>query len=285
MKIREIVDYIKLEHTVFDLPFVFSGAVLASGGHYDYVKLLLILVATTFARATAMSVNRIEGLNYDRNNPRKKDWMLVSGKMKVRTAIILTLAFGAIFELATFLLNTFVFILSPIVLFLFVTDPYLKRITPWRHLYMGLTIGVGVLAGYLAITPAFPTTWPLYLIFMASSLWIAGFDMIYTIPDMEHDRILGLRTVMTDFGIKKGLLLSNLVHALTFVFFLVLGFYLHSLFYFLSLIPISMLIFYQHYIVNPDDPRSIKVSFQNSNTFIGFIFLVGILLAVGFQTL
>ena len=283
MKAMDIVDYIKLEHTVFDLPFVFSGAVLASNGNYDYVKLLLILVATTFARATAMSVNRIEGLKYDRNNPRKKDWLLVAGKMSFRTAIILTLIFGAVFEISAFLLNSFVFLLSPIVLFLFVTDPFLKRLTPWRHLYMGLTIGVGVLAGYLAITPVFPTTWPLYLIFLASSFWIAGFDMIYTIPDMEHDRTLGLRTVMTDYGIRKGLLLSNLIHGLTFTFFLILGFYLHSIFYFLSLIPISILIFYQHYIVNPDDPRSIKVSFQNSNTFIGFIFLIGVLLSMGTQ--
>lgn len=283
MKLMEIVDYIKLEHTVFDLPFVFSGAVLASAGSYDYVKLLLILVATTFARATAMSVNRIEGLKFDRINPRKRDWLLVAGRMRVRTAIILTIVFGTVFELSAYLLNTFVFMLSPIVLFMFVTDPFLKRITPWRHLYMGLTIGVGVLAGYLAITPAFPTTLPLYLIFLASSLWIAGFDMIYTIPDMEHDKILGLRTVMTDFGIKRGLLLSNLIHAVTFTFFLLLGFYLRSIFYFLSLIPISILIFYQHYIVNPDDPRSIKVSFQNSNTFIGFIFLIGVLLSVGTQ--
>ncbi len=285
MNSRDIVEYIKLEHTVFDLPFVFSGAVLASAGHYDYIKLLLILVATTFARATAMSVNRIEGLKFDRFNPRKKDWMLVTGKMKVSTAIILTLVFGSVFEISAYLLNTFVFMLSPIVLFLFVSDPFLKRLTPWRHLYMGLTIGVGVLAGYLAITPAFPHTWPLYLIFFASSLWIAGFDMIYTIPDMEHDKNLGLRTVMTDFGIKRGLILSDLIHALTFGFFLMLGFYLRSIFYFLSLVPISALIFYQHYIVNPDDPRSIKVSFQNSNTFIGFIFLVGVLLSVGSQAL
>ncbi len=285
MKLMDVVDYIKLEHTVFDLPFVFSGAVLASQGTYDYFKLILILIATTFARATAMSVNRIEGLKFDKINPRKKDWILVSGRLKLGSAIAMTLAFGAVFEISAYLLNTFVFMLSPIVLIMFITDPFLKRITPWRHIYMGLTIGVGVLAGYLAITPAFPHTLPLYLIFAASSLWIAGFDMIYTIPDMETDKKQGLRTVMTDYGIKNGLLLSNLVHGITFTFFLLLGFYLKSIFYFLSLIPISILIFYQHYIVDPNNPRSIKVSFQNSNTFIGFIFLIGLLLAVGTQTL
>lgn len=280
MKLREIVDYIKLEHTVFDLPFVFSGAVLASHGNYNYVKFLLVLIATTSARATAMSVNRIAGLRYDRYNPRKKDWILVSGKMSVNKAVILTVLFGTIFELSAFFLNRFVLILSPIVLVLFVTDPLLKRITPWRHLYMGLTIGVGVLAGYLAIVPAFPQTLPLYLIFLASSLWIAGFDMIYTIPDIDTDRAFGLRTVMTDYGIKKGLILSDLMHALTFLFFVALALFLRSIFYDIALVPIFALIFYQHYIVKPDDPKSIRVSFQNSNTFIGIIFLAGLILSM-----
>ncbi len=284
MNLKDIIEYIKLEHTVFDLPFVLSGAVLASQNSYDYGKLVLILLATTFARATAMSVNRIEGFKYDVRNPRKSGWTLVSGKLSLKGALILTAIFGTIFEVSAFLLNSFVFMLSPIVLVLFVTDPFMKRITPWRHLYMGLTIGVGVLAGYLSITPVFPHTWPLYLVFLASSLWIAGFDMIYTIPDIEHDRASGLRTVMTDFGIKTGLLLSNVVHAITFAFFLVLAFYLNSIFYDLSLIPILALIIYQHYIVNPEDPNSIRVSFQNSNTFIGFIFLIGVVLSISFQT-
>ena len=282
MKIREIVDYIKLERTVFDLPFVFSGAVLASQGHYNYVKLLLILLATTSARATAMSVNRIAGLKYDRYNPRKKEWILVSGRLSVRKAILLTVIFGSIFELSTLFLNRFVLLLSPIVLIMFVTDPLLKRITPWRHLYMGLTIGVGVLAGYLAIDPAFPSTLPLYLIFLASSLWIAGFDMIYTIPDVDTDKVFGLRTVMTDYGIRRGLILSDTIHAITFVFFLSLALYLRSIFYDLALIPILALIVYQHYIVKPDDPKSIRVSFQNSNTFIGIIFLAALILSVSF---
>ena len=282
MKARDIVDFIKLEHTVFDLPFVFSGAVLASQGSYDYVKLLLILVATTSARATAMAVNRIEGLKFDRSNPRKREWLLVSGRLSVEKAILLTILFGAVFELSAYFLNRLVLLLSPIVLVLFVTDPFLKRITPWRHVYMRLTIGVGVLAGYLAIVPAFPHTLPLYLIFIASSLWIAGFDMIYTIPDMETDRAAGLRTVMTDFGVSKGLILSDIMHAATFLFFAILAVYLRSIFYDLALVPIFGLILYQHYIVKPDDPKSIRVSFQNSNTFIGIIFLAGLLLARGF---
>ncbi len=184
MKFSDFADYIKLEHTVFDLPFIFSGYAIAAGTSIYPIKILLILVAAVTARASAMSINRIEGLKYDSINPRKREWALVSGKLKLRNAIFLTVALIVIFEVSSFLLNTFVLMLSPVVLFLFITDPMLKKYTEWRHIYMGSVIGVGVLAGYLSVIPAFPASPEIYFLFMASSLWIGGFDMIYVIPDV-----------------------------------------------------------------------------------------------------
>lgn len=282
VSLKEIIDYIKLEHTVFDLPFVFSGAVIASGTHYDWFKFLLILIATTTARAAAMSINRIEGRKYDESNPRKRNWSLVKGSMSVRTALSLTVLFVFIFELSAYLLNTLVLALSPVVLFLFVTDPLMKRITRWRHIYMGSTIGVGVLAGYLAITPVFPTTPQIYLIFIASSLWIAGFDMIYVIPDIEHDRENHLKTVMTEYPVKTGLRISIAVHAVTFAALAMLIFYFSTIYYAVALAIILLLIIYQHYIVNPDDPKSIRMSFLGANSFIGIIFLASVVLSLNF---
>ncbi len=277
---KEIVDYIKLEHTVFDLPFVFSGAVIASGTHYNLFKFLLILVATTSARAAAMSINRIEGKKYDESNPRKKDWILVKGSLSVRTAVILTAFFVTVFEVSAYLLNTLVLVLSPVVLFLFVTDPLLKRVTRWRHIYMGSTIGVGVLAGYLAITPSLPTDPQIYLIFIASSLWIAGFDMIYVIPDIQFDRENHLKTVMTEYSLKTGLRISAAIHALTFLSLALLIFYFPTVYYAAALAMILALIVYQHYIVKPDDPKSIRMSFLGANSFIGIIFLTSIILSL-----
>lgn len=279
MNLRDIIDYIKLEHTVFDLPFIFSGAVLASAGKYDAFKFILILLAGTFARATGMSINRIEGRKFDLINPRKKEWALVRGTIPISKAVILTIVFGAVFEVSSFLLNRLVLYLSPIVLVLFIADPYLKKITPWRHFFMGLTIGVGVLGGYLAINPVFPVTPELYLIFLGSSLWIAGFDMIYVIPDIETDRRNGLKTVMTRYGIDNGLKISVLVHAVTFLSFLILSFYLRTIFYYVCLIPIFILIVYQHIIIDPSNPRTIRASFLGANSFIGIIFLAGMVLS------
>ena len=277
MNLREVVDYIKLEHTVFDLPFVFTGAVIASMGHFYPVKLILIFIATTSARATGMSINRLEGRKYDVTNPRKKDWLLVKDKKNVRTAIVLTVVFGFIFEFSSYLLNLFVFALSPVVIFLFFTDPFLKKITPWRHFFMGGTIGVGVLAGYLAITPSFPSSPLLYLIFLGSSSWIAGFDMIYVIPDRIYDLKNGLKTVMTRYGTSRGLIISSITHAFTFICFLVAAFYVRNVIYDIILAPILFLIIYQHYIVDPDDPSTIRASFLGANSFIGILYLVGLI--------
>ena len=128
-RIREITDFIKLEHTIFDLPFVVSGALLASGPVFLPLKYTLILLAATTARATGMSINRLIGRKYDVINPRKKQWSLVRGSMSMRKALGITLVSAFIFEASTFFLNSFVFILSPVVLFLFITDPLLKRVT------------------------------------------------------------------------------------------------------------------------------------------------------------
>ncbi|GGM66894.1 4-hydroxybenzoate octaprenyltransferase [Thermogymnomonas acidicola] len=279
MKAKDIVDYIKLEHTVFDLPFVFAGTVIASGPHVYPVKILLVLVATTFARATGMSVNRILGRRYDAINPRKRDWALVSGKISMRGAIALTVAFALIFELATLALNRLVLLLSPAVLALFIADPIMKRITAWRHYFMGSTIGVGVLGGYLAVRPVFPADPVLYLTFIASSLWIAGFDIIYVIPDREFDIRNGLKTLVTKYGVRKALRISEITHAVTFLDLVAIAFYYPTWAYVAVLVPILFLIVFQHVSLDPGDPRSVRRSFLGANSFIGILFFIGLVVS------
>lgn len=277
--LRKVSQFIKIEHTVFDLPFIFSGAVIASRGTFLPVTFLLILIAAVSARAAGMSINRIEGRTWDSVNPRKKDWVLVNGKLSLKAAILLTVIFSAIFEIVSYSLNYLVFLLSPIVLFMFITDPIMKRITPWRHIYMGATIGMGVMGGYLAVTPLLPSTPQVYLIFLSSTLWIAGFDMIYVLPDIETDQRLGLKTVMTRFGTDRGLLISTLTHAISFAAMLVVGLYLDSFWYFLMLVPILALIIFQHHIIDPRNPATLKASFFDANSVIGLLFLLGIVLS------
>ncbi|MEM0141361.1 MAG: UbiA-like polyprenyltransferase [Thermoplasmatales archaeon] len=278
MKLADVIDYIKLEHTVFDIPFIFSGYVIAAGHSVYPIKILLIFIAAVSARSSAMSLNRILGAKYDVANPRKRTWALASGRMSMKQAIYLTSLFVTIFEVSSFLLNTFVLVLSPVVIFLFLSDPLLKRYTVWRHLYMASAIGIGVIAGYLAVIPSFPSAPVIYLIFIATSFWIAGFDMIYVIPDIDFDRVKGLKTVMAKYGIRKGLIISDIFHSVALLAFWLLTFYMPSFWYLLAVISITFLIVYQHIIINPDDPKLIRNSFFRPNSFIGFIFLLSLIL-------
>ncbi len=277
--IAKISQLIKIEHTVFDLPFIFSGAIIASQGKLLPMTFLIIFIAAVSARAAGMSVNRIEGRFWDKVNPRKQDWVLVNGELSVKTAVLLTVLFAAVFEISSYFLNYLVFLLSPVVLFMFITDPIMKRITPWRHIYMGATIGIGVMGGYLAVMPMIPSTPQIYLIFLSSTLWIAGFDMIYVLPDVETDQKLGLKTVMTRFGKDRGLMISTVTHAISFAAMLLVGLYIDSFWYFLMLIPILALMIIQHRIIDPNNPATVRASFFGANSVIGFLFLLGLILS------
>ena len=282
---KGFIDYIKLEHTIFDIPFIVAGSFIAAGKFPGTRVIVLVILAGTLARATGMSINRLLGRKYDIINPRKKGWGLVTGSLSTSSAIYFTIAVASLFELCTFLLNTFVFILSPVVLALFIIDPLLKRVTRWRHFFMGLTIGVGVMAGYLAVNPHFPSSPEIYILVLATATWIGGFDMAYTIPDADYDRKNGLKTVMSEYGIRKGMAISNITHGFTLLFFTLLIFYISSYIYIFELALIYFLIIYQHYILDPDDHRTVRVSFLNSNSFIGISFLVVLIIALYFPVL
>lgn len=277
--VKDISDFIRLQHTIFDLPFVWSGLVVASMGHYDIFKFVLVTAAAIFARATAMTLNRIEGRKYDLVNPRKKDWQLISGRFSVRFAILLSILFATMFELCVVFINTLVLELSPLVLLSFILDPLLKRFTSMRHFYMGFTIGVGVMAGYLSVIPVFPTSPLPYLILAAASLWIAGFDMIYVIPDIETDRQNGLRTVMTDYGIEKGHDISILTHAISFLCFVAIAFYIQYYLYYIVVAVIGLLMVLQHVTLRPSDLKSVRFSFLGANSFVGIIFLAALVMS------
>ncbi|MGP6207800.1 UbiA-like polyprenyltransferase [Cuniculiplasma sp. SKW3] len=274
LKLSDMGDFIKIEHTVFDLPFIVAGSFIAAGGYPGLKILILVLLAGTLARASGMAINRVLGRRYDLINPRKRDWILVNGRMSLIQAFSFIFLTVGLFEVTTFFLNRLVFELSPVVLILFIIDPMLKKYTQWRHFFMGLTIGVGVMAGYLAALPVFPSSPEVYILVLATGTWIGGFDMIYTIPDREYDIKNGLKTVMTAYGIRKGMVISSVTHAFTILFFALLLFYIPSYFYIAGLVLISVLIIYQHVILNPEDPKTIKVSFLNANSFIGIIFLI-----------
>ncbi|MGP6293244.1 UbiA-like polyprenyltransferase [Caldiplasma sukawensis] len=278
-RVKDFAEFIKIEHTIFDLPFIVSGSFIAANGFPGIKELILVLFAGSLARAAGMSINRILGRKYDIINPRKKNWALVNNSISLRNTLILTAFLIFLFEIDVFFINNLVLLLSPVVIILFLIDPVLKRYTQWRHFFMGLTIGVGVMAGYLAVTPHFPLNPEIYYLVLATGTWIAGFDMIYTIQDVEVDRINGLKTVMSIYGIRKGLIISDITHAFTILLFGLMIISFNSIYYDVAFVIISILIVYQHLIISEKDTTRTKASFFNSNSFIGIIFLASIILS------
>ncbi|MEM0133439.1 UbiA-like polyprenyltransferase [Acidiplasma sp.] len=278
-KLKTLFEYVKMEHTVFDLPFIFAGALIASNGIIEMYKFFIILFVAISARGAAMSINRILGLKYDITNPRKRNWALVTGEINLRQAIAFTLILVFIFEGLTYLLNNLVFMLSPIVLIFFIADPLMKRVTSLRHLFMGFTIGLGIIGGYLAVNPNFPPA-IIYLMVAGSTFWIAGFDIIYTIPDEVYDKKNGLKTIIVKYGVKKGLIISWVFHIFTIIFFIYIAFIVHSIYYILALIPIIILILYEHVAIHGTTPENVRKVFFNPNSIIGFLFLIGIYISL-----
>jgi len=211
MGLKEILDFVKVEHTLFSLPFVFIGALVAANQGYsvEISQLVWILIAAIGARGLAMALNRIIDKEVDAENPRTASRHLVSGSMSMSTAWTLAIIFLAMLLLGAWRLNPVCLFLAPIPVAAFVVYPYLKRITWLCHLWLGLCLGlapagawlgiVGGDLGWSAITNGhwYPTLW---WISLAVMFWISAFDINYALMDLDSDRETGIQSFPARFG-------------------------------------------------------------------------------------
>ncbi len=263
-KIRILLDMIKFEHTIFALPFAFTGAFLAAGGVPPWEKSLLILGAMVGARTAAMTFNRIVDLSFDAENPRTKTRPLVTGEVRKRDAWILFLVAVAVFFLCAKALNPLTFKLSPIALFVILAYSYTKRFTWLCHVFLGLAIGLAPLAGWIAVKPSFDLV-PV-LLSVGVLFWVAGFDILYACLDEEFDRQKGLYSIPAKFGRRKAFLISATFHALAFLLFALVG-YLSQLswIYYLGLLITLALFIAQRVVISPQDLSRLDLSFFTFN--------------------
>lgn len=288
-KLKEFLDFIKVEHTIFALPFVYIGAIL--GIEYVnlnftvqeiFLKFFLITIAAFTARSSAMALNRIIDRKIDAKNPRTKNRHLPTKKISLNEAYIFTLLSITIFLISSYLLNFLCFLLSPIPLIIFFIYPYLKRYTAFSHLFLGLCLGIAPLGGFIAITGNFENLFfPLIISFFVI-FWVAGFDIIYAIQDFEIDRKMNLHSIPSKFGIKKALKISIIFHLIALIFIFLFLIYKFSYIILAGFIGIMMLLFYEHLIVKnfgeKVDEKKINTAFFNVNGIVSFLFFVFILI-------
>jgi 4-hydroxybenzoate polyprenyltransferase len=208
---------VKLPHTLFALPFAGLGAVLASyqsGATASPGTILWIIVAFTAARFAAMSFNRIVDRELDARNPRTRERELPSGRLSVAQAVAAVLAASALFAFAAFRLNALCGWLSPVALGWIFFYSYTKRFTQWSHHVLGLALGIAPVGGFLALSGSWSNPWfALPILAAAVMFWVAGFDVIYSIQDIEFDRNHGLHSIAARQGVRGALLLARSFHA------------------------------------------------------------------------
>jgi 4-hydroxybenzoate polyprenyltransferase len=268
---------VKIEHTVFALPFAYVGAFLAVNGRPSWHDLLWITLAMVGARSLAMALNRLIDAGIDARNPRTAGREIPSGQLSVAQVVVFCVLSLALFLAAVWQLDPIVRWLWPIPVVGFVVYPYLKRFTWLCHLWLGAVDGLAPVGAWVAITGKLP--WQSWVLGAAVAFWVAGFDFFYALFDEEIDRREGLHSIVTRFGVRGAFVGARLAHALTVVCLVVAGLGLAvGVFYWLGVAAVALLLAYEHSLVRPDDLRRLDTAFFTMNGVISVVFAVFVIL-------
>lgn len=263
-KVRTILEMIKFEHTVFALPFALTSAILAANGMPSLRVLLWILTAMAGARSSAMAFNRIADLHYDRLNPRTAGRALATGAVRLTEVWLFTVAAAGIFVFASKMLNDLAFRLSPVALLVILGYSYTKRFTSLSHLILGLALGIAPVGAWIAVTGRLDFA-PMVLS-AAVIFWTAGFDIIYSLQDIQFDREQGLFSIAKLLGTERALMISALFHVLTVCLLVWFGALLHlGAAYWIGVASVAILLWYEQSLVKPDDLSRVDAAFFNTN--------------------
>src|SRR2546425_8178842 len=281
--IRTTLEMIKIEHTLFALPFAFLGAVPAARGLPSARQVIWITLAMVGARSTAMAFNRIADQDYDARNPRTEMRAIPAGILSVGFVMAFTMISAGIFLLAAAMLNRLTLILSPIALASIILYSYTKRWTMLSHLVLGWCLAIAPTGAWIAVRGALDSPVPL-LLSLVVMLWTAGFDVLYACQDYDFDRREGLYSIPARFGIARSLWISRALHVGAFVALVTL-YFLASLgmIALAGVVATGVLLIYQHTLVRSDDLSRLNAAFFKTNAFVSVILLLTFGSAVFFR--
>ena len=276
--IRTTLEMIKIEHTLFALPFAFLGALLAARGFTatglpTWWQALWITAAMVGARSAAMAFNRIADRDYDAANPRTRARAIPAGLLPVSFAWAFTLAAAALFFTASAALNRLTLLLSPVALASVLLYSYTKRFTSLSHLALGWCLSIAPAGAWVAVRGSIGSAVPL-LLSLVVLLWTAGFDVLYACQDRDFDRAAGLRSIPARVGVARALRVSRLLHAGAFAALVGL-YFLTSLGWpaLAGVLATGALLVYQHSLVRAGDLSRLNAAFFTTNAFVSVILL------------
>ena len=277
-KLKLYSELLKLEHTIFALPFGLASLLILYKNFPCWEKILYILFALISARTLGMALNRLIDKPFDEKNPRTRFWPHVQGLVKDQEIKLIILLSALFFVFFCYKINYLAFYLSPVVIISLFIYPFAKRFTYFSHFFLGLVYFLIPIAIDVALNEKIS----LIAIFLgiAMACWVSGFDILYSLQDLEFDRITGLKSIPVKFGIDKSLKIAKFLHLITF-FSLLLSGYLYpktTWIYFIGLILIALFLAYEHSLIKENDLSKINKAFFTTNGFISIIFFLVICL-------
>jgi 4-hydroxybenzoate polyprenyltransferase len=276
---RRFASLVKIEHTVFALPFAYVGALLAVDGVPSGRDLLWITVAMVGARSLAMGLNRLIDAQIDAANPRTAQRELPRGMLLPWQVVLFCLGSLAVFLTAVWQLDPIVRWLWPIPVVGFVVYPYLKRVTWLSHLWLGAVDGLAPVGAWVAVTGELP--WEAWVLGAAVACWVAGFDLFYALLDVDFDRSAGLQSWATRFGERATFRGARALHTATVALLVAAGLGLPvGVGYWAGVAAVALLLVYEHSLVRPGDLRRLDAAFFTVNGVISLVFCAFVLVDV-----
>jgi 4-hydroxybenzoate polyprenyltransferase len=271
-KTRTTLEMIKWEHSIFALPFALTAAILAAHGLPTLRTLAWILVAMIAARSCAMAFNRWADAELDAANPRTRTRAIPAGQLSRNFVFGFTLVAAIIFVLAASQLNPLTLYLSPVALMVLLGYSYMKRVTRWSHLVLGLALGLAPSAAWIAVRGSLDPR--IVVLTLAVTLWAGGFDVLYACQDFEHDRKAGLHSLPQAIGIPAAFWAARLMHLAMLALLAWFAVLFHFLLWgWIGIAAVALLLAYEHSLVSPRDLRRLNAAFFTMNGVIAMVFL------------
>ncbi len=277
-KLADFSELVMFKHSVFSLPFIFIAMLVAAQGWFGWKLLFLGTLAAISARNFAMGVNRYLDRDIDVLNPRTKGRPSVDGRVSNTQMVFFIIINALIFISVAYFINTLAFQLSVPILLVLGAYTLFKRFSALAHLILGVSLGLAPIAGVVAVTGEI-TAWSVYLA-LGVMFWVAGFDLLYSLQDMEFDKKNNLHSIPSRFGAKKTMWIARVFHILAVLFWVWFVSAAHlGLWGQLAVLFAAIMLTYEHYLVNKDFTK-IDKAFFTVNGYLGFVFLLFIIVEV-----
>jgi 4-hydroxybenzoate polyprenyltransferase len=276
LMLKKYIELVKFQHTIFSIPFILIAMIVAVNGWFGWKLLILGIIAAVSARNFAMAYNRYADRDIDAKNPRTANRPSVTGEVKEKEMLLFIVVNAVIFVITAYLINSLAFKLSIPILFILAGYSHFKRFSEFAHLILGISLGLAPIAGAIAVTNSIPC-WSVFLA-IGVMFWVAGFDVLYSLQDIEFDKKENLHSIPALVGEKGALFISKMFHVFAVIFWALFAAYSHlGLWGWMAVIIAAGMLYYEHLLVNRDF-KNIPKAFFDVNGWLGIIFLIFIIL-------